>query len=361
MKKIIAFILCLMILCVPILATAEGGDVTEGEASGDISTPEVDVPTEGEILPPVESPEETPEEVPEETPKTDPKEETEPPVEIPEEIPEETPEEIPEQKPEETPKEEPTEKPEETPPVEEPPVEEAPPTEEPPIEEVPPVEEPPVETPKEERPNVETPPTETPEETPTLKSEVEEEIETLTASIRAWFERNSALIGLIVTIIGYGFATFKKLGTVSKTTGTLNNNAVTIARATGDAVVQARECMTNAAQAVTEYKSEIAALLEAFKITAEEKQNLERELVEIKNYLKTSTDANIEFANELADLIALANIPNYKKEELGSTHTAHVKAIVAAMEKAVTEAEAAANMLLPITTEEVKENVGEEA
>mgnify|MGYP003296352319 CR=1 FL=1 len=70
-------------------------------------------------------------------------------------------------------------------------------------------------------------------------------------------------------------------------------------------------------------------------------------------FLKTSADANIEFANELAELLGLANIPNYKKEEIGARHLESVKAILEAEKKA----EAVA--LIPATTEEAKEDVGE--
>jgi hypothetical protein len=63
--------------------------------------------------------------------------------------------------------------------------------------------------------------------------------------------------------------------------------------------------------------------------------------------LKLSKDANVEFANELAELLTLANIPNFKKEEIGARHLAAVKAIA--------EAEAKTE------TEEVKKDVGEEA
>jgi hypothetical protein len=65
--------------------------------------------------------------------------------------------------------------------------------------------------------------------------------------------------------------------------------------------------------------------------------------------------------NEIAELIALSNIPNYKKDALGSRHVAAVDAIIKAEEMAEIEADNAAKMLLPATTEEVKENVGEEA
>ena len=229
MKKILVFILCLMLVCAtPIVAFAEGGEVATEAVEGDYSTTVEESATEGEILPP--------------------------------------------------------------------------------------------ET--------------IPEETPTIEEEVEIEIEILTENIKKWLEENSALIGLIVTLIGYGIVTFKKLGTVIKSAGTLNNNAITIAKTSNDAVTQALTSIESASGAVTGYDVRIAALLEAFKTTAEDKATLEKELVEIKNYLKTSTQANVEFANELADLLALANIPNYKKEEIGARHLAAVNAIIEAEAKA---------------------------
>lgn len=263
MKKILVFILVLMLVCVtPLVASAEAyqvGDVYEGEVEEDNSTPETETPTEEEILPPVETPEETP-------------------------IEDETPEEIPE----------------ETPPVEEPPV---------------------------ETPPIEIPPT---EETPTF----EDEVQTVTDNLVKWLEENSALIGLIITVIGYGIVTIKRLGTVIKSASTMNNNAITIAKNSKNVIDEALTSIQSASGAVTGYDVRIVALLEAFKTTAEDKARLEKELVEIKNYLKTSTDANIEFANELAELLGLANIPNYKKEEIGARHLTAVKAIMEAEAKA---------------------------
>ena len=52
---------------------------------------------------------------------------------------------------------------------------------------------------------------------------------------------------------------------------------------------------------------------------------------------------------------ALANIPNYKKEEIGARHQAHVNAIL----EAEAHAEHVADALVAV--EEVKENDGEEA
>ena len=264
MKKIIALIVCLMLICVPLVASAEDyevGDVFTGEVLEGETTPEDETPTEEEIQPPVETPEETP-----------------------------------------------------------------------------PVENPPAET----------PPT---EEAPTF----EDEVQTVTDNLVKWLEDNSALLGLIVTLIGYGIVTFKKLGTVIKSASTMNNNAITIAKNNKNVMDEALTSIQTASGAVTGYDARILALLEAYKTTAEDKARLEKELVEIKNYLMINADANIAFADELAELLTLANIPNFKKESIGASHLARVNAILEAKKKA----EAAA--MIPTTTEEVKEDVGEKS
>jgi hypothetical protein len=71
-------------------------------------------------------------------------------------------------------------------------------------------------------------------------------------------------------------------------------------------------------------------------------------LAEVNTHLQTSKAANIEFANELAELLVLANIPNSKKDELYTRHRAAVDAID---KIAVPTAEQT----------EVKEDVGEKA
>lgn len=213
-----------------------------------------------------------------------------------------------------------------------------------------------------------TPEEETPAEGEISASE-KEEIATEWDSIKNLFSENfkdwilSHLeeISVIATLIMTAFYNMRKHKLLNRSMGILNNNAITMSKDSttfmGDALLQ----MQNASGAVVQYDGQIKALLEAFKTTAEDKALLERELVEIKNYLSTSSKSNIELANEVAELLSLANIPNYKKEELGARHTAAVKAIIEAEEKAEIEADNAAKMLLPATTEEVKEDVGEEA
>lgn len=184
-----------------------------------------------------------------------------------------------------------------------------------------------------------------------LKEELKIEVATLTENIKLWIEDNSALIGLIVTIIGYGIVMIKKLGTIVKSASTMNNNAIAIAKNSESAIGKALSSIESASGSVTVHDENIAALLEAFKTTAEDKARLETELVEIKSYLKTSSKANLEFADELGELLALANIPNYKKEEIGARHVAAKREIL--------DAEAA--IVTSTITEEAKEDVGEEA
>lgn len=176
-----------------------------------------------------------------------------------------------------------------------------------------------------------------------------------------WILAHLEEISVVLTLIMTCFYNMRKHKLLNRSMGTLNNNAITVAKSStgfmGDALAQMRD----ASGAVIQYDSSIKELLEAFKTTAEDKARLERELVEIKNYLKIESESNREFANELAELLALSNIPNYKKEELGSRHVKAIEAIIEAEAKAEAEADNAAKMLLPATTEEVKEDVGEEA
>ena len=141
---------------------------------------------------------------------------------------------------------------------------------------------------------------------------------------------------------------------LNKNVGTLNNNAITVAENSTNFMSKALSNIEDASYRVTSFEETIATLLEAYQQTAEEKKKLENELVELKEYLKTSVDANVEFADELAELLGLANIPNYKKEEIGARHVAAKKQLIER------KAKAEAVALLPANTEEVKGNVGEE-
>jgi hypothetical protein len=177
--------------------------------------------------------------------------------------------------------------------------------------------------------------------------------DTVSDTIVNWIIPHIEEISVIITLVLSCFYQMRKHKLLNKSMGTLNNNAITVAEKSTGFMTQALSNIECASDKVTSYEAKIIALLEAYQQTAEDKKKLENELVEIKEYLKTSVDANVEFADELAELLGLANIPNYKKEEIGARHVAAKKKIIEEKAKAVATA-------LPTNTEEVKGNVGEE-
>ncbi len=68
-------------------------------------------------------------------------------------------------------------------------------------------------------------------------------------------------------------------------------------------------------------------MLASFRANAEEKKTLEETVEEVRAFMEKAKLANVELANEVAELLVLANIPNSKKEELYSRHLAAVGAI----------------------------------
>ena len=78
------------------------------------------------------------------------------------------------------------------------------------------------------------------------------------------------------------------------------------------------------------YGTKIEEFLAEFRANAKEKQKLEVLLEKAESLLETAKLANVELANEVAELLVLANIPNSKKEELYARHLAAVNAMTEA-------------------------------
>jgi hypothetical protein len=126
---------------------------------------------------------------------------------------------------------------------------------------------------------------------------------------------------------------------LNKSIGTMNNNTITIAENSANMMSQAVSNISNTANIVTAYDARIAAMLEAHQATVADRDRLEKELHELKAFLRSAAEANLEFSNELAELLNLANIPNFKKEEIGARHLAAVNSIKSAEEEALTHTE----------------------
>lgn len=152
---------------------------------------------------------------------------------------------------------------------------------------------------------------------------------------KAHFEEISVMIGLIVS----AFYNIRKHKLLNRSISATNNNAITVAENSDRAVADAVSRMENISAEVAGYKEAFAALLEEYRESEEEKKHLHKTLDEAVHYIKNAKLANVEFANELADLLVLANIPNAKKEELYSRHLAAVNAIAEDDETEVIENE----------------------
>ena len=137
--------------------------------------------------------------------------------------------------------------------------------------------------------------------------------------IVGYIEDHLEEISVIFSLIVSAFYTMRKHKSLNKSISATNHNAITVAE-------NSERAITNA----TERMEAFSALLAEYRASEEEKKELKKTLNEAMAYIKTSKLANIEFANELAELLVLANIPNSKKEELYSRHIAAVNAIAEA-------------------------------
>jgi hypothetical protein len=141
--------------------------------------------------------------------------------------------------------------------------------------------------------------------------------------VKGHIEELSVIGTLLLTI----FYEVRKHGKLNGSIGTLNNNAITVAQNSAETIKTALAGVEGIAEVVNKYKDEIEALLGEIRKSAEEKKALEETLSHVEGLLKTSKLATLELANEVAELLVLANIPVSKKEELYSRHRAAVTAI----------------------------------
>lgn len=141
--------------------------------------------------------------------------------------------------------------------------------------------------------------------------------------VKGHIEELSVIGTLLLTI----FYEVRKHGKLTGSIGTLNNNAITVAQNSAETIKTALAGVEGIAEVVNKYKDEIEALLGEIRKSAEEKKALEETLSHVEGLLKTSKLATLELANEVAELLVLANIPVSKKEELYSRHRAAVTAI----------------------------------
>ena len=148
-------------------------------------------------------------------------------------------------------------------------------------------------------------------------TEIEETSEKIVEDVVSWFQNNLEEISVVISILLMIFYNVRKFASMNKSIGTLNNNAITVAQDSSATIGSALLALGSVSDAVGGYTNEFADL----------KNTVKQHLDNTTDKLETCCRANIEFANELAELLVLANIPNAKKEELYARHRAAVDAI----------------------------------
>lgn len=161
------------------------------------------------------------------------------------------------------------------------------------------------------------------------KSEEQIRAELTTEQIVSYVKEHLEEISVIITLIFTAIYNVRKHQLLNRSMATLNNNAITVAENGRESMQNALAEMGSMANTVGGYKTEIEAVLTAYKESSEENRLLKKTLDEVHSHLKQSKAANVEFANELAELLVLANIPNSKKDELYARHIAAVNNISA--------------------------------
>lgn len=143
---------------------------------------------------------------------------------------------------------------------------------------------------------------------------------TVTENIVDYVVANIDKVVVIIVMAAYSIVESRIRGKMNGSIGTLNNNAIAIANNSASAINTAMDKVENVANRLKQYEDKFEALLEEIRVSEEEKKALKDALVKVESYLNTAKLANIEFANELAELLCLSNIPNAKKDELYSKH-----------------------------------------
>ena len=143
--------------------------------------------------------------------------------------------------------------------------------------------------------------------------------ETIVDYVKDHIEEISVIVTLLLTI----YYNARKHGVLNTSIGTLNNNSVSIAQ-------NALSEVTRVSSVIGEYTEKIEAFLDECRANAEDKEKLAGMLAKAETFIETAKLANVELANEVAELLVLANIPNAKKDELYARHLNAVNAIAEA-------------------------------
>jgi hypothetical protein len=182
-------------------------------------------------------------------------------------------------------------------------------------------------------------PDDAPDGTPSDDEKTDEEIqaELTTEKIVNYIKDNLEEWSVIITLVLTVFYNARKHLALNKSMATMNNNTVSVAQNSAEAIANTINGMAGMTAVVDSYKERMEAALAEIRANEEEKREMKAMLEKVNLHLETSKSANLEFSNELAELLVLANIPNSKKDELYARHRAAVDALAEADKTEVAE------------------------
>lgn len=163
-----------------------------------------------------------------------------------------------------------------------------------------------------------------------VEADISEAVTLYTEKIVAYVKMHLEEISVIITLLLTTFYQVRKHIVLNRSIGTLNNNAITVTENSGAVIDTALKEIASVSSVIKGNNEETAKLLAEVRANEEEKKELKQALLDASAFMKTAKLANVELANEVAELLVLANIPNSKKEELYSRHLAAVGAIAEA-------------------------------
>lgn len=164
-------------------------------------------------------------------------------------------------------------------------------------------------------------------ETTTPVVEPVEEEQTITETIASYFQEHFEEISVVVTLILTVFYNIRKNAALNKTIGLLNNNAIVASENSSSFIKDALVEVDQVKNTVCEYSEKIEALLAEVRENFKEKEHLAEMLAKAEAFIETAKLATKELADEIAELLVLANIPQSVKDELYARHIAAVNAI----------------------------------
>jgi hypothetical protein len=168
---------------------------------------------------------------------------------------------------------------------------------------------------------------------------------TVTDGIATYVKGHIEEISVIVSLIAAAIYSKVKDGKFGASLGTLNNNAITIAKDASEKmreVANKLECYEKGiTDKLDEFEKKYGDLLGAFESDEEERLSFKDTLAHIEKLLSSVKLAATENSNEIANLILLSGIPNAKKDELYGDHLVAIRALEALEEGQTNDGEKA--------------------